>query len=154
MFFRTYALARGVPLPKLATVSVRWLAILRQLCRSGLTDEWALSLEKDGAARLSTYHGKGRSILLVYPPDEDAGFVSIWNENGGKHAGVCIGWDMVHEHAIEGNTNTDGSAEGNGVYYKERERTSDYVYGYGLPYYPHDKAVTPDPAWSGKSLAE
>lgn len=81
------------------------------------------------------------------------GAIVFYGKNGGEHCGICVGWDQVHEHAVEGNTNTNGSAEGDGVYYKERERVADYVYGYGLPYYPHDKALTPDPHWSGKSLA-
>lgn len=81
------------------------------------------------------------------------GAVVFYGPGGGSHAGICVGWDAVHEHAVEGNTNASGGAEGDGVYYKERERTSDYVYGYGIPYYPHDFANTPDPHWSGKSLA-
>jgi hypothetical protein len=81
------------------------------------------------------------------------GAIVFYGKNGGEHCGIVTGWDMVHEHAVEGNTNTTGAAEGDGVYFKERERTSTYVYGYGLPFYPHDKATTADPAWSGKSLA-
>src|SRR5207253_2949109 len=50
---------------------------LRRLC------EWALTLERDGAAELTTYHGKARSLLLVHVPGEGAGFVTIWNERGG-----------------------------------------------------------------------
>lgn len=82
------------------------------------------------------------------------GALVFYGKNGGEHCGVVIGWDMVNVEAVEGNTNTTGGAEGDGVYRKTRERRSDYVYGYGLPYYPHDKAITPDPYWSGRSLAQ
>jgi hypothetical protein len=82
------------------------------------------------------------------------GAMVFYGKNGGEHCGLVTGWDLQHIQTIEGNTNTTGSAEGDGVYAKERERRIDYVYGYGLPYYPHDKAVTPDPRWSGRSLAQ
>lgn len=78
----------------------------------------------------------------------------FYGPKGGTHTGICTGYDLQHEIAIEGNTNTTGAAEGDGVYQKERERRDTYVYGYGIPYYPHDTANTPDPVWSGKSLAK
>ena len=43
---------------------------------------WAISLEKDGLARLSTYHGKNRLTLLPYLIGDEAGLVTIWNDNG------------------------------------------------------------------------
>lgn len=82
------------------------------------------------------------------------GAIVFYGAKGGEHCGIVTGWDLVHVQTIEGNTNTSGAAEGDGVYVKERERRAEYVYGYGLPYYPHDKALTPDPHWSGKSLAQ
>lgn len=78
----------------------------------------------------------------------------FYGPKGGTHTGICVGYDLHYEIAIEGNTNTNGSAEGDGVYQKERERRDTYVYGYGIPYFPHDNANTPDPVWSGKSLAK
>jgi hypothetical protein len=36
---------------------------------------------------------------------------------------------------VEGNTNNNGSSEGNGVYIHTRRRTDPYVYGYGRPAY-------------------
>lgn len=44
--------------------------------------DWALSLEKEGLARLLTYHGKNRFTLLPYLIGEQAGLVTIWNDNG------------------------------------------------------------------------
>ena len=101
------------------------------------------------AASVAAYKKAGR--FTEYPV---VGAQVFYGPGGGSHTGICIGWDLVHEIAIEGNTNTDGGPEGDGVYTKERERRSDYVFGYGIPYYPHDTALTPDPHWSGKSLAQ
>src|ERR1041385_8124114 len=81
------------------------------------------------------------------------GAVVFYGANGGEHCGIVHHWDLQHIQTFEGNTNTNGSAEGDGADMKERDRRIDYVYGYGLPYYPHDNATTPDPLWSGKSLA-
>lgn len=78
----------------------------------------------------------------------------FYGKGGGEHTGICTGYDLMHEIAVEGNTNDNGSAEGDGVYRKERERRSSYVYGYGIPYYPHDVGQSPDEHWSGKSLAK
>jgi hypothetical protein len=106
------------------------------------------ALSASCAASVAAYKKAGR--WSVYPV---IGAQVFYGEGGGAHTGICVGYDLQHEIAIEGNTNTDGSAEGDGVYQKERERRIPYVYGYGIPYYPHDTAQTPDPAWSGKSLA-
>jgi hypothetical protein len=100
------------------------------------------------AAAVAAYKKAGR--FTEYPV---TGAQVFYGPGGGSHCGIVIGWDAANEHAIEGNTNADGSAEGDGVYLKLRQRTSAYVYGYGLPYYPHDTASTPDPHWKGKSLA-
>jgi hypothetical protein len=44
--------------------------------------DWAIALENDGLARLSTYHGKNRLTLLPYLIGEQAGLVTLWNDNG------------------------------------------------------------------------
>ena len=44
--------------------------------------DWAISLEQEGLVRLSTYHGKNRMTLLPYLSGDDAGLVTIWNDNG------------------------------------------------------------------------
>jgi hypothetical protein len=61
-------------------------------------------------------------------------------------------YDDTYIYTIEGNTNDDGSAEGNGVYKRKRLRKVDYVYGYGIPYYS-GKAKSADPKWNGKELS-
>jgi hypothetical protein len=72
--------------------------------------------------------------------------------SGGSHTGIVDRWDDTYVWLIEGNTNTSGSAEGDGVYVKKRERRSPYVYGYGIPYYENDKGDTPDPVWRNHPL--
>ncbi|WP_234329586.1 CHAP domain-containing protein, partial [Streptomyces sp. NRRL S-1896] len=52
---------------------------------------------------------------------------------GGSHVGICIAYTDSTITTVEGNTNINGSAEGDGAYLKSRPRKSDYVYGYGIP---------------------
>lgn len=52
---------------------------------------------------------------------------------GHVHTGIVIDFDATTITTIEGNTNDNGSAEGDGVYLKKRKRLDDYVTGYGLP---------------------
>ena len=56
--------------------------------------DWALALEREGLARLSTTSGTtGRKMLRPLVPGEGAGLVTIWNENG-----ASIGlWRSVFE---------------------------------------------------------
>ncbi|MFJ6530875.1 CHAP domain-containing protein [Streptomyces longwoodensis] len=76
----------------------------------------------------------------------------FYGAGGGSHTGIVLKYDDTYVWAVEGNTNTNGSAEGDGVYVKKRERRDPYVYGYGLPYYENDRADTPDPVWRNKPL--
>jgi hypothetical protein len=46
-----------------------------------LTD-WAVSLEREGLARLRTTHGKGRWVLVPRLLDEDVSLAKVWNEHG------------------------------------------------------------------------
>ncbi len=50
---------------------------LRRLC------DWAISLERERLVRLLTGHGKGRMTLLPRLYSDDAGLVTIYNDNGG-----------------------------------------------------------------------
>jgi len=43
---------------------------------------WARGLEQDGVARLRSYVADRSSLLLVWVPGEEAGLVTIWNDNG------------------------------------------------------------------------
>lgn len=126
-----------------------WCASFAQWClwQAGI-DVPAGARSASCATAVAAY--KKAKRFTVYPV---IGAQIFYGPGGGTHCGIVTGWDLQHVQTVEGNTNDTGSAEGDGVYTKERERRIEYVYGYGLPYYPHDLANTPDPAWSGKPLA-
>lgn len=63
-----------------------------------------------------------------------------------NHTGIVIDFDADTITAIEGNTNDDGSREGDGVYLKVRQRRDSNVVGYGYPAFP-EGIVSADPAW-------
>jgi len=80
------------------------------------------------------------------------GFQVFYGPNGGTHTGIVYNWDDTYIYTYEGNTNVNGSPEGDGVYGKKRLRKVDYVYGYGIPYYDA-KAHSADPKWNGRDLS-
>lgn len=80
------------------------------------------------------------------------GFQVFFGAGGKTHTGIVYDYDDTYIYTIEGNTNDSGSAEGDGVYKKKRLRKTDYVYGYGIPYFA-GKAKCADPKWNGKDLA-
>lgn len=49
------------------------------------------------------------------------------------HTGIVTAFDNDWIYTIEGNTNDNGSAEGDGVYRRTRFRRDDFVTGYGSP---------------------
>jgi len=62
--------------------------------------EWALSIEKEGLARLLTYHGRnGATTLLPYLRAHDAGLVTIYNDGTG---GSIQFWRSVFERRAPG----------------------------------------------------
>jgi hypothetical protein len=45
--------------------------------------EWTLGLERAGLVRVLAYRGtSGRTTLLPYLPNEDAGLITVWNDGG------------------------------------------------------------------------
>lgn len=61
----------------------------------------------------------------------------FYGHNGDmSHTGILESFDATHITVIEGNTNTTGSAEGDGVYRKVRLRRDEFVQGYGHPAWP------------------
>lgn len=52
------------------------------------------------------------------------------------HTGFVIDYDDTYVWTIEGNTNTNGSPEGDGVYLKKHRRRDKWVLGYGYPALP------------------
>ncbi|RAJ53814.1 CHAP domain-containing protein [Streptomyces sp. KhCrAH-43] len=76
----------------------------------------------------------------------------MFGPGGGSHTGIVIDYDADTITTIEGNTNTSGSAEGDGVYRKTRKRRDSYVYGYGYPAYPGG-IKSADPNWKNPTTA-
>lgn len=76
------------------------------------------------------FKAKGRTS--EYPA---LGAQVFYGPGGGSHVGFAYKYDETYVYTIEGNTNDDGSAEGNGVYRKRRVRRDTYVFGYGIPHY-------------------
>lgn len=69
--------------------------------------------------------------------------------SGQDHVGVVTGYDENNIFTIEGNTNADGSYQGNGVYKRTRPRRGpNSPYGYGIPQFD-EPTVTADPQASG-----
>ncbi|QBZ73389.1 endolysin [Streptomyces phage Heather] len=91
------------------------------------------------ATGVAWFRNKGR--FSAYPA---VGAQIFYGSGGGTHTELCIGYDADNVYSIGGNTNLDGSPEGDGVYRKTHARRSDYVYGYGYPAFPGG-SVSADP---------
>jgi CHAP domain len=81
-----------------------------------------------------------------FSPYPAVGAQAFYGPGGSAHTGVVEWFDGTDIYTIEGNTNLDGAAEGDGVYCRVRERRSTWVYGYGYPDYPGG-IYSADPAW-------
>ncbi|MER5641250.1 LysM peptidoglycan-binding domain-containing protein [Kitasatospora sp. NPDC002227] len=95
----------------------------------------------DQRGRLSVYPAIGAQVLFGAPGNPYG--------PGGEHTGICISYDADTLTVIAGNTNDDGSPQGDGVYRRVYQRRSDYVDSYGYPAYP-EGLVCADPAWRGR----
>jgi hypothetical protein len=84
---------------------------------------------------------KGRNRFSEYPA---VGALVFFGSEGGSHVGIVTSYDADYVWTVEGNTNGNGSAEGDGVYAKRRARRDDYLYGYGYPAYA-EGSVSADP---------
>jgi hypothetical protein len=91
---------------------------------------------------MNWYKSKGR--WSEYPA---IGAQVIYGVNGNAHTGIVISYDDNYIYTVEGNTNDNGSVEGDGVYKKTRARRDDFVHGYGYPFYP-EGITSADPAWN------
>ena len=67
-----------------------------------------------------------------------------------KHTGIVIAVQADTVTTIEGNTNNQGSAQGDGVYVRTRTRRDPYVTGYGMPDF--DKFDVPAPSTNGDTM--
>lgn len=73
---------------------------------------------------------KARGRFSEYPA---IGAQVFYGKGGGTHTGLVYAYDATYIFTVEGNTNDNGSAEGDGVYKKRRVRRDAFVYGYGYP---------------------
>ncbi|MER6306665.1 hypothetical protein [Streptomyces sp. NPDC001657] len=96
------------------------------------------------ATAVNWYKSRGR--FSYYPA---IGALAFFGPGGGSHVGLVYKYDAENAYTIEGNTNANGSAEGNGVYLKTRPRRDGHLYGYGLPAFT-EGVVTADPGLKGK----
>lgn len=102
---------------------------------------------RTASCRTATDWFKQRNRFSYYPA---IGAQVFFGSGGGSHVGRVYKYDANTVWTIEGNTNASGSAEGNGVYLKQRARRDNYLHGYGLPAFP-EGITTADPALKGKS---
>ncbi|WP_441251207.1 hypothetical protein [Kitasatospora sp. McL0602] len=73
---------------------------------------------------------------------------------GGTHTGTVYAYDGDTIYTVEGNTNNNGSANGDGVYLRQRPRRGPgSPYGYGVPAWP-EGTISADPALGGTPAAE
>ncbi len=89
---------------------------------------------------------RSRSRFSYYPA---IGAMVFFGSGGGGHVGLVYRYDADNAYTIEGNTNANGSPEGNGVYLKTRPRRDRFLYGYGLPLFT-EGVVTADPGLRDK----
>jgi hypothetical protein len=72
---------------------------------------------------------------------------------GQDHVGVVTGYDEDSIYTVEGNTNSSGSPQGDGVYLRVRPRRgAGSPYGYGVPAFS-EETVSADPALGGTAKA-
>jgi LysM repeat protein len=117
---------------------VSWVAL-----KAGVSDLYPRSASC--AYGVNWFRQKGR--FSEYPA---VGAQVFFGPGGGTHTGLVVGYDATTITTVEGNTNTDGSPEGNGVYLRKRDRKSANTYGYGLPAFA-EGVTTADPSLKGKA---
>ena len=86
--------------------------------------------------RWSEYPAVGAWVLFGTPSDL-------------SHTGRVVRYDDDYIYTVEGNTNDDGSREGDGVYSKKHPRRIARVVGYGYPKFP-EGIDSADPKWAAQ----
>lgn len=124
-------------------VFVSWVAL-----KSGVTDLYPRTASCDvggqwfkARGQWSEWPSVGAQVFYGTPSDLN-------------HTGVVVAFDSDTITTIEGNTNDDGSREGDGVYRKVRLRRSSNVVGYGHPKFPPVVAPTPTRVQRARALLE
>lgn len=109
-----------------------WCATFVSWCvmKAGLADLFPRTASTDTGAGWFKQRGQWHEYPAI-------GAQVFFGHNGDmNHTGLVYDYDDTFVYTIEGNTNTNGSNEGDGVYRKKRLRRDDYVQGYGYPAVP------------------
>lgn len=122
-----------------------WCAVFVAWCadKSGATNLYP----KTAGCETAVAWYKARKRWSEYPA---VGAQVFYGPGGGTHTGLVVSYTATTITCVEGNTNTDGSAEGDGVYLKTRVRKSANVYGYGYPDFA-EGIVSADPEWKDQA---
>ncbi|MCA6094980.1 CHAP domain-containing protein, partial [Streptomyces sp. SCA3-4] len=92
-------------------------------------------IPKYASCELGVAWFKARGLWSEKP---SVGAIVFYGPGGGTHTEIVESFTDTHIITIGGNTNDNGSANGDGVYRRTRLRHDDYIYGYGLPKYKED----------------
>lgn len=104
---------------------ISWLAMM-----AGLKDFYPRTASTDAGAAWF----KSLKRWSEYPAVGAQGFLGV---NGDMyHTFLVVRYDDNYVYTIEGNTNTSGSSQGDGVYEQKRPRRSSSIAGYGYPNFP------------------
>ncbi|MFI8084357.1 peptidoglycan-binding protein [Kitasatospora sp. NPDC086009] len=114
---------------------VSWLAL-----KSGNADVYPNTASC--STGVAWFRARGR--FSDYP---SVGAQVFFGPGGGSHTGLVIDFDDTTITTVEGNTNNNGSAEGDGVYRKTRRRRDAYTYGYGHPDFAHGPRRAVEAKW-------
>lgn len=72
--------------------------------------------------------------------------IGAWvNLSNGEHTELVVGFDGTYVYTKGGNTNNNGSSQGDGVYSHTKVRTSSSITGYFAPKFPDGCPPTADP---------
>jgi len=113
---------------------VSWLAL-----QSGLSDYYPRTASTDAGALWF----KQRKQWSETPQIGAWGFLGTRGDM--YHVFLVVGVDATYVYTIEGNTNANGSSQGDGVYANKRLRNSPSIEGYGIPKVPAKQAVKEKP---------
>ncbi|WP_224280650.1 peptidoglycan-binding protein [Streptomyces sp. LS1784] len=112
----------------------------------GMADRWPITASCWSAVQW----WKERGRFTEYPV---LGGPFYMGKSGQDHVGVVTAYDGQWIYTVEGNTNSGGSPQGDGVYVRQRPRRGPgSPYGYGVPDYP-EGTISADPALGGVPAA-
>ena len=125
-----------------------WCAVFEAwgASKTGFSSDWPMTASCGTA--VSWWKERGR--FTGYPV---LGGPLYMGAGGGEHTEVVFKYDADHVWSVGGNTNSNGSATGDGVYEHVRPRRgADSPYGYGVPAFP-EGTISADPRLGGVAAA-